>query len=224
MRVNGGVLRVFGPAIVVALGLAELLYAQSGSQVINACYQKEHGQLRIIGNGQSCLPSENAISWNQVGPMGPAGPQGPAGPAGPTGPRGPSDAYDGYRNPYSTYPITGGTSNPTTILSFQLPAGSFAITSKVNISAPANGNGLVHCVTQTTSGWYDMGVASIGPGPGQTLQASMSTNFTAQNGGSPAQLTITCERINWGGTDAPIAWLPEAVATQIANAHTIYIP
>jgi hypothetical protein len=41
---------------------------------ISGCYKKMNGQLRIVGKGSKCLPSESSISWNQAGPPGPAGP------------------------------------------------------------------------------------------------------------------------------------------------------
>jgi hypothetical protein len=41
--------------------------------VINACFKKVNGQLRIVSNSSKCLPSEIAISWNIVGPQGPSG-------------------------------------------------------------------------------------------------------------------------------------------------------
>lgn len=41
--------------------------------VINACYQKINGQLRIVSATSQCLPSELPISWNVVGPQGPSG-------------------------------------------------------------------------------------------------------------------------------------------------------
>jgi len=64
----------------------------AGDSMLYGCYKKMNGQLRIVNQGQKCLPSEVAISWNQAGsgPAGPAGPQGPAGPAGPVGPQGPA--------------------------------------------------------------------------------------------------------------------------------------
>ncbi|HET8583951.1 MAG TPA: hypothetical protein VFL65_11915 [Jatrophihabitans sp.] len=56
--------------------------------VINGCYQKAQGQLRVVTTGTQCRKSEKAISWNQTGPQGATGPQGPAGPTGPQGPAG----------------------------------------------------------------------------------------------------------------------------------------
>jgi hypothetical protein len=59
--------------------------------VINGCYQKDVGNLRVIDSsaGDSCRPSETAISWSQTGPQGPAGPAGQPGSKGDTGATGP---------------------------------------------------------------------------------------------------------------------------------------
>src|SRR6266705_3294885 len=60
--------------------------------LINGCFQKSTGKLRVIDPSSSrpslraCHPDEVAIYWNQVGPAGPAGPPGPAGPQGATEP------------------------------------------------------------------------------------------------------------------------------------------
>jgi Collagen triple helix repeat (20 copies) len=60
--------------------------------VIQGCYQKNVGNLRVIdpSAGDSCRPSEIAISWSQTGPQGPQGPPGPQGPKGDIGPTGPA--------------------------------------------------------------------------------------------------------------------------------------
>lgn len=77
-----------GSGLVAALvGTAAL--ANGSPQVINACYQREEGDLRILSTG-TCHKDEIPISWNQAGVPGPAGPQGPQGPAGPAGPAGSS--------------------------------------------------------------------------------------------------------------------------------------
>lgn len=53
--------------------------------VIHGCFRTQTGQLRVIDTAtQQCLPTETAISWNQVGPQGPQGPVGPQGPPGPS--------------------------------------------------------------------------------------------------------------------------------------------
>jgi len=52
------------------------LSVSADDTTIYGCYKKMNGQLRIVGKGSKCLPSEVPISWNQAGPPGPAGPSG----------------------------------------------------------------------------------------------------------------------------------------------------
>ena len=206
-----------GFALVGALAGAGILFA-SGGNVINGCFKTQNGQLRVTDG--SCLPSETPISWNQEGPQGIQGPPGPTGPTGPTGPRGPSSAVDGFKFPGNNTAITStDANNPTVVLQFNVPGGALAITSKVNLHATAGTGGLVRCNTHTLTGYFDIGVASIGAGPGQTLEATESATFTAIEP-TAAPLTIACYRINAVGP-APIAGLTEAVA--ISLEHTTLI-
>ncbi len=41
--------------------------------VINACYQKANGILRVVDNPDACRGGEVSLSWNQEGPAGPPG-------------------------------------------------------------------------------------------------------------------------------------------------------
>lgn len=197
-------------AIIVAVALAAITVAQ-GSGVINACFKVQNGQLRLVSAAGQCLPSEQAISWNEEGVQGPQGPQGPQGAQ---GERGPSDAWDVFRQ--SAVAITGTNfNNANVLLDIELPAGTFAITSKVNISSGASGGGLVRCYTKSNVGWFDMGIASIGPNAGQTLEATLSTTFTAQEA-APGPLTLRCWRESGVGA-TPFSTLAEAVAIQVGN-------
>jgi len=66
--------------------LVIMVFPCSGADVIYyGCYQKNNGQLRIVGSSNECRPPEVSIYWNQVGPQGPTGPAGLTGPAGPAG-------------------------------------------------------------------------------------------------------------------------------------------
>ena len=63
--------------------------------IINGCYQKHGGGLRVIdrskrGFAGKCRKSEKSLSWNQKGPPGTRGPRGVQGPPGPQGPAGAS--------------------------------------------------------------------------------------------------------------------------------------
>jgi hypothetical protein len=44
--------------------------------VINSCYHKNGGELRIIDSNDQCKANEEPLSFNQTGPQGPAGPSG----------------------------------------------------------------------------------------------------------------------------------------------------
>jgi len=57
------------------------------SGVINGCYTKASGSLRVIDTSvvSACRIGETPLDWSQTGPQGPQGPQGTQGPAGPAG-------------------------------------------------------------------------------------------------------------------------------------------
>jgi hypothetical protein len=91
---------------IIAGGTA--LAAIPGSNgVIDGCYQKNVGNLRVIDTsaGDSCRPSEIPISWSQTGPQGATGAQGPKGDTGATGPTGPT----GPQGPKGDTGATGAT-------------------------------------------------------------------------------------------------------------------
>lgn len=71
-------------ASLVAVGVAGLVAVASASipssdGTIEACYQKNNGNLRVVDEGQFCRNSEKPISWNQQGPKGEPGGQGSPG-------------------------------------------------------------------------------------------------------------------------------------------------
>jgi type VI protein secretion system component Hcp len=72
-----------------ALGGAASSDAAIPPTVINACYSRLLGVLRVVTPPLSnCLFTEAPLSWNTQGPAGPAGPQGIPGPQGPQGSQG----------------------------------------------------------------------------------------------------------------------------------------
>src|SRR5215216_2834374 len=80
--VLGGVTGAF-----LAGGAVTLAAIPDSDGVINGCYHKNVGNLRVIDSsaGDKCRPPEIAIQWSETGPAGPAGPAGPQGPKGDTG-------------------------------------------------------------------------------------------------------------------------------------------
>jgi hypothetical protein len=51
---------------VICILFVAWLPCQGEDNLIYGCYQKNHGQLRIVSNHSECLPSELPISWNQL--------------------------------------------------------------------------------------------------------------------------------------------------------------
>jgi len=227
-------------AIAAAAAVATITNASGGT--IAGCYKTENGQLRITDG--ACNPSETPISWNQTGLQGPTGARGPSGATGAqgpsgqdgaqgptgatgatgaqgtTGPRGPATAFDGYGGfDGRLLPITGTQANPTLVLTYELPAGAYAVTASVNIHATTGTGGLVRCQTQNTTGWYNIGVGSIGAGPGQTLETTETSTFTLDQP-TTGPLTVYCWRLNAVGP-APFVSLSEAVAVQLTT-HTTF--
>ena len=50
--------------------------------VINSCYHKNDGTMRIIDSNAQCKSNEEPLTFNQTGPQGPQGQPGPAGSSG----------------------------------------------------------------------------------------------------------------------------------------------
>lgn len=79
-----------GTAVVIALalavlGVASIAYATipGADGVINGCYKKSGGTLRVIDDAApGCGSNETSLDWNVRGTPGPQGPQGPQGAAG----------------------------------------------------------------------------------------------------------------------------------------------
>jgi hypothetical protein len=133
---------VAGVLLAVGGGAAFATIPNGG--VINACYAKSGGSLRVIdASVTNCKSGETALAWDEhgaVGPVGPPGPAGPAGPAGPPGPTGPAgaDGKDGATGPAGPAGPQGAT-GPTG------PAGPSGLAGYeiVTTSVPANGTALV---------------------------------------------------------------------------------
>jgi len=130
---------VAGVLLVIGGGAAFATIPNGG--VINACYAKSGGSLRVIdASVTNCKSGETALAWDEHGAVGPPGPAGPAGPAGPPGPTGPAgaDGKDGATGPAGPAGPQGAT-GPTG------PAGPSGLAGYeiVTTSVPANGTALV---------------------------------------------------------------------------------
>jgi hypothetical protein len=83
--------RFFMAIVFAAAFLVCAVIPVSADEVVNGCYNRKTGLLRIVEDQYGCRQNENPISWNQAGSpgeRGPAGPKGEPGPMGPPGPKG----------------------------------------------------------------------------------------------------------------------------------------
>jgi len=116
--------------LIVGGGVAMATIPGSGG-VINGCYNKTGGALRVIDPGvASCSNGEAALNWNETGPQGPQGPKGDPGPQGAKGdlgaqgPSGPQGAK-GDQGPTGPKGLTGDSGKDgTSVTSAAEPPGS----------------------------------------------------------------------------------------------------
>ena len=83
------------------------LTSHAAQERVDACVKTQNGQVRIVASGETCGPSEKAVSWSIEGPKGDTGAQGPIGPTGPQGPKGDTGAT-GPQGPQGTTGPQGG--------------------------------------------------------------------------------------------------------------------
>jgi hypothetical protein len=171
-RIRGSVIL----AVVVAGALAAaggFAYAQvSGDATIKACAKTDNGQLRL-DPGSGCLPSEQALQWNQTGPQGLQGLPGPQGPAGVT------HAQERFfarslANVGTWLPIVSGTwpdVRPflTHVLTMHVDKGNYAVTGEI-VAENDGGHGVVVCLLGNSTVGFAVAQSAVGDAPGFALQ------------------------------------------------------
>jgi hypothetical protein len=133
--------RVGTTALLIITGLigALLLAPAAPAATISACQKKKGGAIRIVSSRAKCTKSEKKISWNTQGPAGKNGTNGtngaPGAPgtAGAKGDIGPSTAFN-FNSGSDTVDFNATVSADTTVATLNVPAGSYAVLSKVLIN------------------------------------------------------------------------------------------
>ena len=85
---SSGVARLLTVFVVLAVGVgagAAVTAQSDDTTVLNACVQKNSGNMRLVDSSDDCRKNENIVSWNVQGSAGPDGPQGEPGQEGPKG-------------------------------------------------------------------------------------------------------------------------------------------
>lgn len=199
-RTTIAVLTLAGVCAAVSVAYATI----PSSNVIDSCYARSGGSLRVIDSTvTTCKSTETSLAWNVQGPkgdMGPAGPQGETGPqgatgaAGPkgdkgdTGPAGPAGTSDVYVAEASGGWVEG--KHTTSRASLSVPAGKYLINATarfVNLDDdPQDGD----CVL-STGDRADVGAEGLGVGNGASAALLDTATFNA-----PATITMDCHMFN----------------------------
>lgn len=204
----------------------------SNATSISGCYQQSTGKLRVLIAGASCGNDEQPISWNAQGPQGDPGPRGDQGPEGhpgekgdpgpqgnpgPRGDRGPA----GAPGPSDVYVSDG---DPTELTQYirqygglSLPAGSYLVVAKAQMTGTNNSPLWANCaLMNTTDGstldQADVVVGSIGGGLGNTDHVTLAGTVTAAG---PIDISFRCySEGRW-----PAVAYPRVFAVATAAVH-----
>ena len=161
--------------------------------VINGCYTRSGGALRIIdGTVTKCTKQETALDWNvqgiqgQVGPQGPQGIQGPGGPSGPQGPQGSQGPQgpSGVSRAYEQVNPNGIALNdtPSQVLILNLPAGTYIVHGKTNASS--NNGTATNCFLNAPGELDHTGVGGGSGLPNYSLGLYLQATVVLPAGGS----------------------------------------
>jgi hypothetical protein len=186
-------------AIVAALAMGGIAYASipGPDGVIDACYLKNGGALRVIDSAASCKSGETSLSWNQQGPTGPQGPAGAQGATGATGPTGPTG------DPGATG-ATGDT-GPTGATGPTGPTGDPGATGATGDTGPTGATG----PKGDSGATGPMGPAGSGV---KTIAGEMNTDGSIIEGSgfsvthnSTGDYTVSFPPGTWSGCTSPVA-------------------
>jgi hypothetical protein len=211
----------------VLAGGAALAAIPDSSGVINGCYQKNVGNLRVIDSsaGDSCRPSEIAIRWSQTGPQGPPGPQGPTGPQGPKGDTGATGLQGpvGPQGPKGDTGATGaqgpiGPKGDTGATGPQGPIGPQGPKGDTGPAGPAGPPGQIGLANQTCpTGAFVTGFDAVGH--------IVCSNVTPPPTCSPTTLTTTMTSFTNGDFIPVEEWPGGQVTLGSPTCHvTIQVP
>jgi len=182
------------------------------SGVIYGCYNKSGGAIRVIDNAVTqCSANETQLTWNQVGPQGPVGPAGPTGPTGPqgttgaqgaTGPQGPTGPSHAYFKYTSGVPGPTFSNGSTPILSLSVPAGSFIIEAKADLTSTVDSDATCE-LRYTPAGSNTIAFTVIGvKGNAVSRSSSAAVVPDAQTFTAPTTITLSCRTFDPAITDS----------------------
>ena len=211
---------------VLAGGAAAFATIPDSNGVINGCYQKNVGNLRVIdpSAGDTCHPSEIPISWSHTGPAGPQGPKGDTGATGPQGPAGPQGlkgdtGATGPQGPKGDKGDTGATGP-------QGPPGSGLAGQSCPSGQSVTGvdqSGNIICSSGCPSGQVTFHITSVASNTLENWPGGTQT----KNSGPNCSVTVTAPSGNIsliGGTTGVDAWTIDSKTGWVNASGTVQQP
>jgi hypothetical protein len=198
MRRGAKVGAATGGLALVAGGVAAAAGGIPGSDgVIQGCYQKSTGNLRVVSQGTSCRNDEVGLPWNQQGPTGPGGPRGAIGNTGPTGATGATGAQ-GATGPTGATGQAGatGSTGPTGATGSTGATGDTGPSGATGDTGPTGPTGATGATGDTGATGATGDTGPTGPsGPGATTVATTvplgTTDAVATSGG--VTVLVNCQ-------------------------------
>jgi len=200
--------------IIVSGGLAYAAIPDPDG-TITGCYTKQaglfdaKGAVRVVDSASECRSSELVLTWSQKGQPGHDGADGEPGPQGPAGPAGPAATTNVYFVSYPATDFLAPEGAPYTLVSMDLPAGSYVLQARVNVrlhGAADSVTAVLCSIPGADSSQY------VGGLDGYLEDAQMDlTSAITHPGGTVA---ITC-RSNFLGVDGAQAGYATLLATKV---------
>lgn len=214
---------------VAAVAAASVAWAAipSGSGLIRGCYHAVSGALRVIDAdaAATCRPPEQEIQWSQTGPQGPPGAAGtevigrrairssqtPAGeaqiPARGTGPFG--------------FPASG--EKPTDVLSYQLPAGKYRLSTVVGVGKSSGTTELICYVRGTGPVVTAFLRVALGTGAGESRMTTVGSEGFINTDTFGTRVTLACIQDGNKGISGPdpVVFYATITATSVGSFTTV---
>lgn len=182
----------FGAAALVSLGVVP---TPAEAQTIRGC-KNPAGQVRLIGDTESCKSQETLVTWNSTGAQGPEGPEGPPGPPGADAP-GVTGGTDGG-------PVGGGfielSQTPTALTSANVASGFPSYMVWANAAVEFNSGSMASGRLPSASSANCQVVYTVNGGPTTYLADGRSVAFPIIVFATPTPMNDRIVRLNIGLT------------------------
>jgi hypothetical protein len=207
LRLGRGMLAVVGVIAVVGAAGGFAYARTTADTTIKACAKTLSGELRL-DTADGCLPSEQAIQWNQTGPQGVPGPSGLSTSIERT-------FFRDLKNVASWQEIAQTQSGRTNLTNVHLGPGNYVVQTQV-IGADFTGTGTLVCITGNNAfGGFAVGQGSVGNTGGYVNQVNLSYQSDFAITGSGGDLEVSCWLAPDGDGGHPLVGYADVIATKV---------